>query len=99
LGAERTLAAQRGEQKIAVEIKSFVSVSAVQDFKEALGQFILYRSLLPQVEPERQLYLAVSEDTYKDTFQRKSIQRVVQLNHIPLIVVDTQREEVIAWIN
>ncbi len=40
LGAERiTVAAERGEQKIAVEIKSFLSPSPVHDLEEAVGQY------------------------------------------------------------
>lgn len=37
LGAERILAAQRGVDKIAVEIKSFLSRSRIYDFYAALG--------------------------------------------------------------
>lgn len=39
IGAERVVAAERNGERIAVEIKSFVSLSAVQDLKEAVGQF------------------------------------------------------------
>lgn len=38
LAAERVIAAQRGKDKIAVEIKSFVKRSPVQDVCDALGQ-------------------------------------------------------------
>ena len=41
LGAERTLAAERGPDRIAVEIKSFIGASPVHDFEEALGHFLL----------------------------------------------------------
>lgn len=60
LAAERVIAAQRGTEKIAVEIKSFIGRSAVQDVKEALGPYIMYRTYLAQIEPERKLYLAIS---------------------------------------
>ena len=40
IGAERLVAAERNGERIAVEIKSFISRSAVQDLKEALGQFV-----------------------------------------------------------
>jgi hypothetical protein len=39
LAAERLIAAERGEEKIAVEVKSFVSPSPISDFYTALGQF------------------------------------------------------------
>ena len=37
LGAERLIAAERGEEKIAVEIKSFITPSAISDFHTAVG--------------------------------------------------------------
>jgi hypothetical protein len=37
IGAERMVGAERDGERIAVEIKSFISKSAVQDLKEAAG--------------------------------------------------------------
>jgi XisH protein len=42
LGAEQLLAAERQGLKIAVEVKSFVGRSDVDDLEKALGQYILY---------------------------------------------------------
>ena len=99
LAAERTFAAERGGQKIIVEVKSFVGRSTIQDFKSALGQYILYKQLLDETTSEYKLYLAVSETTYAFDFQRKVIQFMIQRNQIPLIVVNLDREEIIQWIN
>ncbi|TAF18003.1 MAG: fatty-acid oxidation protein subunit alpha, partial [Nostocales cyanobacterium] len=38
LGAEKVIAAERENEKIAVEIKSFINPSAITDFYAALGQ-------------------------------------------------------------
>lgn len=47
LGAERLLAAERGGDKIAVEVKSFLAhTSVISEFHTALGQFINYRAAL-----------------------------------------------------
>ncbi len=59
LGAEKLLAAEKSGLQIAVEIKSFISRSQVNDLENALGQYLLYRSLLKRREPERVIYLAV----------------------------------------
>ena len=59
LGAEQLLAAEKHGQKIAVEIKSFVGRSDVDDLEKALGQYLLYHDILVQREPDRILYLAV----------------------------------------
>ena len=64
LAAERLIAAERGEEKIAVEIKSFIGTSAISDFHTALGQFLNYRIMLEVNEPDRLLYLAVPVEAY-----------------------------------
>jgi hypothetical protein len=45
LGMEKIVAAERGSEKIAVEIKSFLNPSAITDFYAALGQFLSYTVL------------------------------------------------------
>jgi hypothetical protein len=99
LGAERVIAAERNDEKIAVEIKSFVGPSAIRDMELALGQYVLYLSFLEVVEPERKLYLAISEAVYENIFERKSIQLLIQRNKVALLVVNLVREEVVLWIN
>ena len=68
LGAERTIAAERGSEKIAVEIKSFLRGSQVVALQRALGQYMLYRAFLKQQEPDRILYMAVPQWAYDDIF-------------------------------
>ncbi len=66
LGAEhRTLAAEKAGRKIAVEIKSFVGPSVLHDLEEAVGQYNIYRSLLDELEPDREPYLAVPKRVYE----------------------------------
>lgn len=64
LAAERTIAAERAGRKIAVEVKSFLSPSPVQDLKLAFGQYVVYLGILEVIEPERKLYLAVNHTVY-----------------------------------
>ena len=68
LGAERIIAAEKGEEKIAVEIKSFVSSSNISEFHTALGQFPNYRLALKKQQPDRFLYLAVPQGVYETFF-------------------------------
>jgi XisH protein len=68
LGAEKLIAAQKGQQKIAVEIKSFISQSPVRDLENALGQFILYYDILEEQGSDRILYLAIPYRTYTEVF-------------------------------
>lgn len=62
LGAERVLGAEKAGRQIAVEIKSFLGDSELDDLEKAIGQFVLYRAVLSEREPGRTLYLAVPED-------------------------------------
>lgn len=55
LGAERLMAAGRNGQKRVVEVKSFIGASKIQDLKEALGQYDIYRYLLEEIAPDRKL--------------------------------------------
>lgn len=99
VAAERVLAAERNGERIAVEIKSFVGRSPIQDVEQALGQYLLYLSFLEEIEPERTLYLAMSDVVYENIFERRAIQFLMQRNQVPLIVVDLEREEIVRWIN
>ncbi len=71
LAAERLIAAERDRQKIAVEIKSFISTSVISDFHTALGQFLNYRIMLEVNEPDRLLYLAIPLDAFETFFQSR----------------------------
>jgi hypothetical protein len=44
LGAEKLVAAEKGQEKIVIEIKSFLGVSLITELERALGQFMMYRS-------------------------------------------------------
>lgn len=99
LAAEKPIAAERQGQKIVVEIKSFVGKSMMYDFHGALGQYIVYRDLIQLTEPEYILYLAIDNLVHEGFFQRKSVQAVAQRNHLLLIVVDVEKEEILQWIN
>lgn len=99
LGASKLLAAQKGEQKIAVEIKSFVKISPVRDLEEALGQYILYRNILEETEPSRKIYLAIRQATYSEIFSEPIGNLVVQKNSLQLLVFDSEKEVIVQWIN
>lgn len=98
LAAEKLLAADLGDRKIAVEVKSFISSSNVSDFHTALGQFLNYRDALAMIEPDRQLYLAVRSAVYQAFFQRRFIVAAVQRYQISLLVYDVKQEAIAQWL-
>lgn len=97
LAAERPLAAERGRDRIVVEIKSFTGESAIQDFKLALGQYLLYRAFMELVSPEFRLFLAVPGEAYQSFFSQAAIRLVLSRFDVLLLVVNVQAEEVISW--
>ena len=98
LGAESTIAAQRDQEKIAVEIKSFITDSDISEFHGALGQYLNYLQALELKDPERILYLAVPIDTYTEFFQIPFIQMSLERYGINLIVYNPSKEEIEQWI-
>lgn len=98
LGAERAIAAQKDNLKIAVEVKSFIGASRLDDLEKAIGQYLLYRSWLARSnEPERQLYLAISDAVHLRVFARKSASILLEDYNIRLVVVNMENEEVVEW--
>ncbi len=97
LGAERLIAADKGEEKIAIEIKSFATNSPVSDFHTALGQFLNYQIILEETQSERELYLAVPNDTYISFFQTRLAKIAVEKYNIKIIVYDPIGEVIVKW--
>lgn len=99
LGADKILAAERENQKIAVEIKSFFNTSAISEFHTALGQFINYRLALSEQEADRTLYLAVPIDSYTSFFTIRLVQNIIKTYKLKLITYQPETEDIIEWIN
>lgn len=99
LGAERPIAAERNGQKLVVEVKSFIGASKIQDLKEALGQYDIYRYLLEETAPDRKLYIAISKGVYNTFFTQDVTQLILNRHQLPIIVVDLETEEIMQWIN
>lgn len=99
LGAESTIAAQRDQEKIAIEIKSFITDSDISEFHVALGQYLNYIQALEDKEPDRTLHLAVPLETYDDFFQLSFVQKSLKRHAINLIIYDPIKEEITAWIS
>lgn len=98
LGAEKILAAEKKERKIAVEVKSFVGVSIIKDLRDALGQYVLYHDILKRTEPDRILYLAIRQAVFLDIFEEPVGQLLLENQRVRLIVFNHRTEEVIKWI-
>ena len=86
-------------KKIAVEVKSFLSKSFMNNFHEAMGQYLDYRSALEDFEPERTVYLALPTHAYNHTvFQGRFIQKRLHEENAQLIIFEPVKNEIIQWI-
>ena len=98
-GAERLIAAEKGTEKIAVEVKSFVGSSKIEDLRDALGQFVIYRLSLKRKKSERTLFIAVRDDVYRRIFETSDGRFLLVEEQIRLIVFNVRRKEIVKWIS
>jgi len=98
LGAEKLLAAEKNNQRIAVEIKSFISPSGMRDLETAVGQYIVYQNVLSVTEPQRLLYLAVRESTFVNLFQDDLGKLLLERQALKIMTFDPEQEEITQWI-
>lgn len=99
LGAERLIGAEKNNEKIAVEIKSFLGLSEIHEFYKALGQFNYYQLALEDDQPDRVLYLAVPSDIYETLFTEPLTLKAIQRYQIKIIVYNIEDESIEKWIN
>ncbi|MGH9848016.1 MAG: XisH family protein [Blastocatellia bacterium] len=99
LGAERLIAATKGQERIAVEIKSFMALSLIYEFYGALGQFLSYKVGLEEQDPGRVLYLAIPVEAYDGFFILPFAQTMIERYELRLIVYEPLKEELLKWIS
>ncbi len=99
LGAKRLIVAERSEQKIAVEVKSFLGLSEMQAFRDAVGQFAIYRAVLRRTYPDYVLYLAIRDLIYDSFFEEPIGQILIEDENLKLIIFDAEKEEILQWKN
>jgi hypothetical protein len=98
LGAEKLFAAEKEDQRIAVEVKSFISPSPVKDLEQALGQYIMYSQVLDSQNINRTLYLAISKSVFSDFFSEDLPQLMIKRNSLKILTFDVDLVEVSQWI-
>lgn len=82
--------------QIFVETKCFPQANRSQELHIAFGQYLIYREVLTLMSPTSVLYLAVPHNNADLTLP--VIRATIRNNHVKLIAIDLQHEEVIQWI-
>lgn len=98
IGAEKLLSAEKGEKKIAVEIKSFIGKSRVNDLENALGQYTLYGDIMRDIDPNRILYLAITKDVFDTLFQEAIGEILLRNQRFNLLIFEKKQEVIERWI-
>lgn len=99
LGAEKLLGAERGNVKIAVEIKSFVGLSPITDFYKALGQYQIYMLALKHKYPERILYLAMPYESYQLLQTDDLLAEFLQELALNYLIFNPETQQIVQWID
>jgi hypothetical protein len=99
IAAEKSIAAEKQGQKILVEVKSFLGRSFINDLEQAVGQYVVYRDVLVENALDFELYLAITQGTYKSYFQRQLAQMIINRNQVKLLIVDAENEVIVEWID
>jgi hypothetical protein len=98
LGAEKFFTAEKQGRKIAVEVKDFDTPSVMSELEKTMGHLQLYQWALEMQEPERRLFLAVSQVIYIKHFQKPIFQLAVQRNKINRLIYDPNQKVILQWI-
>ncbi len=98
LGAERLISAEKGTEKIVVEVKSFLNRSLTYDFYGAYGQFRIYRRGILKTDQERVLFLAIAEDVYSELQQRSFYMELIEDEKIFLLIFNPINKTIESWI-
>lgn len=91
------LVAEKDGRQIAVEVKGD-SLSELAEVEKAIGQFVVYRHLIDRKHGAMQMWLAVPEGAYEALWNGVEAQIVRQTLGLNFLVFDSQKEEIIRWI-
>ena len=99
IGAESIIAAQKGVEKIVVEVKSFLRESFIYEFYTVLGQYLVYETFLARQEPDRTLYLAISDEVYALQFEKDDdILFVCEKYNLKILIFNKLNNQIESWI-
>ncbi|MEO0041228.1 MAG: hypothetical protein RL329_676 [Bacteroidota bacterium] len=97
LGAERLLAAEKGTEKIVVEVKSLMKTSLLHEFHSVLGQYLVYQYGLQKMEKDRKLYLAIPSFGQKKLNNIPPLLDMIKDFNVKIICFDSETKTIVSW--
>ncbi len=94
---EVDIEAENTNNHLFIEVKCFPQKNKTQELHIAFGQYFLYRSILTRRRPDALLYLDVPLAVYTQLFT-ESILQTIQDNRVKIILIDTEQEVIVRWI-
>ncbi len=86
------------EQLMLVEVKCFPDENnTTPDLYLALGQYLIYRTIVLELNLSVPLYLSVPEHIFAEIFD-PAVMRTIRDNQINIVVINLEQEKVIKWI-
>ena len=98
LGAEKVLIAEKGLTKIAVEVKSFLNPSPINDFHTALGQYETYLDVLEMKQIDRTMYLAMPYATHTFLSTKEYFRYIIKKRKVKFILFVPETITIEKWI-
>ena len=99
LGAHKLIAAEKKDQRIAVEVKSFDSPSFLDELEKLIGQIKLYDFALQKQEPDRKLYVAMPSEVYIQFIEDDHLKEFLTLLQFSYILYNTKTGLIEEWKN
>lgn len=96
LGAEKLLAAEKGIEKITVEIKSFLKTSIAHEFHGVLGQYITYSDALEYIEKNRTLILAIPHYADEKLESYPFLKHLIKKHRVKICVYNPDNEQIVS---
>ncbi len=97
LGAEKMLAAEKGAEKIAIEIKSFSGASLIYELHSLIGQYFTYQVGLEEQEPDRLLFAALPDKAYEELSPHPFFQTLIERSKMRLIIYNSDNQLITQW--
>ena len=79
------------------EIKSFLNPSPINDLHRAIGQYVIYKTVLAEEEPSRRLYLGIPLPIHDSLFLEPIGKLILERNDIHFVVFNASTGSIVKW--